>query len=327
MIGRDDVGERSAGGRGRQERAHRRVRKKHLAARADDGHGVLQMLDGRFQVRHLPGHLRPIGGQLRADRVEEVSQITELVVLIEIETDAELTLTEPRQAASNDVNRFQQQLREEHRHEHRDRERDQRCRHCRAQRCIEVVADEQRGDANANGAQFPVAGNDEEPLRVDVVAALAPIDLEELPKRSPREELVEIFALRQRLPFQRSIRVRDRDIVQVGHRSKGHVLRVQTRFENRSQARVGLERLVRIAVADVDLMRAVVNGVGEQLRAGLAFLEAQVREVGDVEQAQHHHHRGDDGGYAEDLLAFDAESHWRLLYCLFGRSLSLFNLL
>ena len=42
------------------------------------------------RLRHLPGHLRSIGRQLRADRVEEGAELAELVVLIQIEPDAEL---------------------------------------------------------------------------------------------------------------------------------------------------------------------------------------------------------------------------------------------
>ena len=54
-----------------QQRPHGGVRKQQLAARVHDGHRVLEVLDGRLEIGDLPGHLRPIGGQLGADGVEE----------------------------------------------------------------------------------------------------------------------------------------------------------------------------------------------------------------------------------------------------------------
>src|SRR5262245_20394721 len=80
------------------ELAHRRVREEQLTTRVDDGDGVLELLYGRLEVGHLSSHLRSIGGQLGAHRVEESPQLAELVVLAEIEADAELALTEPREA-------------------------------------------------------------------------------------------------------------------------------------------------------------------------------------------------------------------------------------
>ena len=79
---RRSVVERRAGRRRRQQRAHRRVREQQLAARVDDRDGVLEVLDRRLEVRHLAGHLRSIGRQLRADGVEERAELAELVVLI-----------------------------------------------------------------------------------------------------------------------------------------------------------------------------------------------------------------------------------------------------
>ena len=111
-------------GRQRRRSATRR-RSRPAAARASPGSrtaarpcgltiadGVLEVLDGRLEVRHLTGHLRPVGRQLRADGVEERAELAELVVLLEIEPDAELAAAEPRQPAPDHVNRPQEQLRE-----------------------------------------------------------------------------------------------------------------------------------------------------------------------------------------------------------------------
>ena len=46
MAGGDQVFERGAGRRLREQRAHGGIREQQLAAGVDDGHGVLEMLDG-----------------------------------------------------------------------------------------------------------------------------------------------------------------------------------------------------------------------------------------------------------------------------------------
>ena len=89
VIDGQPVGQRFAGRRARQQRAHRRVGEQQLAARVDDRDGVLEVLDGRFEVRHLPGDLRSVRRQLLADRVEEGAELAELVVLIQVQPHAE----------------------------------------------------------------------------------------------------------------------------------------------------------------------------------------------------------------------------------------------
>ena len=304
MIGPDDALERSTGGCGRQQRAHRRVRKEHLAARADDGHGVFQMLDGRFQVRHLPGHLRPIGGQLRADRVEEVSQITELVVLIEIETDAELTLTEPRQAASNDVNRPEQQLRQQARHKHRDRQRREGGGSGGSERRVEVLPDQQRRNADAERRELGVA--EQQRLLELQIAPLARVDGHQLRQRRTRKEPAQVAARRQRLTVESGIGVRDDEVVHVDDRRKRHVLGVETRGENRPQTGIGAQRLVRIGAFANHFPRPLIDGARDKVCPGLAFFEAHSSEPRKVQQAQHHDDRADERRNAENLLPFDA---------------------
>ena len=68
------------------------------------------MLHGRLQVCDLIGHVRPIGRQLRADGVEKRPELAELVVLIQIEADAELAATQSGEAAPEDVDRPKKDL-------------------------------------------------------------------------------------------------------------------------------------------------------------------------------------------------------------------------
>jgi hypothetical protein len=102
---------------------HRGIREQHLARRADDRHGILKVLNGGLEIRNLTGHLRAIGRELRADRVEKFAQLAELILLVEIQTDAEFTPSEAREAAPDDMNRPEENLREEHSAEDRHAER------------------------------------------------------------------------------------------------------------------------------------------------------------------------------------------------------------
>ena len=98
--------------RRRKRRLHRRIAEEQLARRIEQRDRVLEMLDGGLQVGLLAGEQRTIGGELLADGVEEVAQLAELVARRQIERHAELALAETRQAAAQDVNRPQQELRE-----------------------------------------------------------------------------------------------------------------------------------------------------------------------------------------------------------------------
>ena len=76
------------------------------------------------------------------------------------------------------MDRAQQQLREQHRDDDRDRQRDERRRNRRRQRGVEVLTDEQRGDADANRSELRVA--EEQRLAELDGAPLAPVDLDQL---------------------------------------------------------------------------------------------------------------------------------------------------
>ena len=77
--------------------------------------------------------------------------------LIEVEPDAELAAAQPRQAAADDVNRPQQQLREQHRADDRHGQRDDGRHDARAERRVQILPDQQRRDADADRAEIGVA--------------------------------------------------------------------------------------------------------------------------------------------------------------------------
>jgi hypothetical protein len=100
--------------------------------------------------------------------------------------------------------------------------------------------------------------------------------------------------------------VRDGDALSVGDRGEGDVLGIKARLEDRAQARIAVEGLVRIGACRDNLPRPVEDGHRQQFRARLTFVEAHAREPRQVHQAQHDHNRPDDGGDAENLFALDA---------------------
>ena len=258
----------------------------------------------RLEVRRLPRDLGSIGRELLAHRVEEGAELAELVLLRQIEMDAEFSLTEPRQAAADHVNRPQQQLRQQRRYHHRHRQRGERRQQRRRQRLIEILANQQRRHANARRGNFPVAQH-QRPAELQVLP-LAGVDRDELRERRARQQRAEIGRRRQRLPLERSIGVRDDHAARVGERGIHDVLRIQARFENRSQSGVGAQRRQRIGAAHLQLLRALIDRVGHQLGARAALVEADARQLRQVQHAQDDDHHADQGGDAEDLLAFNA---------------------
>ena len=115
-----DTGVRAAGSRPRAARADRaaasrasRVGEQQLTVGIEDGDGVFEAVDDRLE-RPLAGQLLVLR-QLRAHGVEEVAELAELVLLRQVHHHAELALAQAGQAASDDVDRPEQQLRQEHR--------------------------------------------------------------------------------------------------------------------------------------------------------------------------------------------------------------------
>ena len=80
------------------------------------------------------------------------------------------------------------------------------------------------------------------------------------------------------------------------------------RLDSRIDRRPGIavQRLIGIDPLDDDFAGAMEDGVRQQLRPRLAFVQADASEASQVHQAQHDDDRADDRRDAEDLLAFDA---------------------
>jgi hypothetical protein len=156
MVRRHQILERGPGCGLWQQRAHGRIGEQQLAARIDDRHGVLELLDRGLEIGHLAGHLRAISRQLGADRVEERTELPELVVLTQIESNTELAAAEARQPTADDMNGPEQKLREQHRAQDRDGERGTGRDDRRPQRRIEILPDEECRDADPNRSEIGV---------------------------------------------------------------------------------------------------------------------------------------------------------------------------
>ena len=168
--------------------------KSGLPRGAEDAGGVGKVLDDRIEARRRPFH-GPAGEQLVADRADLAPEIAELV-LREIERRRWLAAPQSRQAAAQHVNRPQQPLREEQRHQRRTCQHVKRGLEDRLQLALELGANEQRRDADANGAKVHVA----EPQRLPHLerASLTAEDLAELAEVVARDEIVEPRRLGQR---------------------------------------------------------------------------------------------------------------------------------
>ena len=250
--------------------------------------------------------MRPIGRQLRADGIEKGAELAELVVLTEIEAHAQFAATEAREAAANDVNRSQQKLREEHRAHDRDGERDTGHHDGGAKRGVQILPDQQRRHPDANRSEIGVA----EPQRLPEfeILSLPRVDRLQLRQRRSREQLGEVAARRQHLAFARRIGMRDGEAFDVHERGVGDVLRIEARFENRPEARILVQCVVRgggVGVGAHHFLCAMKDGVRDQLRARAAVLEADARQTREVQKAQEDDDRADDRRDAENLLPFD----------------------
>ena len=296
--------ERDAWSRIRQQRAHRGVREEQFLARIHDRDGVLQLLDRRFQVGHLSGHLRPIRRQLLADRVEERAELAELVFLIHVQLHAEFAFAQAGQPAANHVNRPQEELREQRRDQDRHSQRPQGRHNRRPQRLIQILPNQQRRHANPRRTNLRVA-QEQRSAKLEVLP-LARIDREQLRQRRLLQQLPEIADRRKRLHLERFVGVCHRDSAVVHQRCVHHVLGIQARLENRTQSRIRPQCRKRFGAADDHLLRAVIDRVGEQLGARAALVEADAREAREVQHAEHHDDRDDDRRDADDLFTFDS---------------------
>ena len=130
--------------------------------------------------------------QLLADGVEERAQVTELVVLIEVERDAELPFPEPRQSAADHVDRPQEQLREQRGDDDGDEHAGNGDVDRRPQRGVQFLTHQHRRDADANRPERRVA--EHHLLAHFERAPIARVDGAELVERGALDERREIGA-------------------------------------------------------------------------------------------------------------------------------------
>jgi hypothetical protein len=202
------------------------------------------------------------------------------------------------------MDRAEHQLRQQHRAEHRHAERNQGGQRRRPERGVEVAANQQRRDPDPDRAELGVA--EQQRLAELEVHPLAPINRAELVHRRSIEDRVQVGRIRNPAAFERRVGVRHRHTVGIDDRRKRDVLRVQARLEDRSQARIAVQRLVRVDPRDHDLAGAMKHRVGQQFRPRLAFVQAHAGEPRQLHQAQHHDDDADDRRHAKNLLALDA---------------------
>ena len=182
------------------------------------------------------------------------------------------------------MDRPEQELRKQHRDDHRHRQRRTRGRHRRAERRVQILPHEQGRHADADRSEVGVA----EPqwLAVFQIASLPRVDRDKLRQRGARHRRRQVAADRQRLPLEHGIGVHHGRPVDVHDRREDHVLGVQARHENGPEPGIRAQRLVWRGAGDHHLTRAMINGVGNELRARAALLEADARQPGEIQEAQ-----------------------------------------
>jgi hypothetical protein len=268
-----------------------------------------------LQVGFLPGQQRSIRGQLLTDRVEEVSQLAELVAGRHVERHAELALAQARQSAPQHVNRPQQKLREDTAHEDGHGERTQRREPRVPEQVLELTAHQQRGHSDANRTEGLALAPQRFP---DLeVPALPREDFPKLRDRRLLEQRLEIVAPGQgAFVLRRLIHRRPgrfawplHDDHAVGIDDGGDGVAVDAGFENRAKALVLAQRGVGIDVPGDDPAGPVQDGIDQHLSPLVAFVEHHVGQTDRVERAQRHDGQADDGGHSDDLLDPDAQAH------------------
>src|SRR4029434_3186629 len=109
---------------------HRGVAEEQFTRRIEQRYRVFQMFNRRLQVCFLARQERAIGGQLLADSVEEITELAELVAGWQIQCDTELACAETGEAAAQNGNRSQQELRKDARDEDGNGQCRRSCKQC-----------------------------------------------------------------------------------------------------------------------------------------------------------------------------------------------------
>ncbi len=301
----DDGGKRACRLRRAEQRAQRRVREQQLAGRPEDPDGVGQVLDDRVEPGLRPFGHSALGEQPITDRLNLPTEIAELV-LRQIQRRRLAALQFP-QAAAQHVNRTQQPLRQQHRADDRADQHPRRRDEHRLEPLLEVNADEQRRDADADGAEVAIA---QLQGRHDLVGpAVLAEDPPQLLEPGEAGQLVEPG--RGRLPAADPIRIEVRDDGAVGRDDGGvgDLRRVDRRLEDGAQPAVAGERRVGVWRGLDDLERPLVDGVGQQVRAVARLFEPDRGQLRQSMHAEADDHGGDERRDAEDLFRADRKAH------------------
>ena len=291
----------------RQRVLHRRIAEQQFARGVEQRNGVFEVLHGRLQVGLLSGQQGPIGRQLLADGVEEITQFSEFVTRRQIERDAELTFPKTRQTAAKDVNRPQEKLGKDSGNENGDRQGRGRRKGRVVQQIAKLPPHQEGGDPDSDRAE--VLASPFERLSHLEGLSVSGEDHPQLVERRVLDDRLQIGALGQRPSCHRPVVVHDDGAARIDDRREADVVAVDARLENRVEARILAQRHIRIDVAGDDASRPVEDGLGEHLTAGQALLEHHVGKAVRVERAERHHRHTNDGCHADDLLDSDAQTH------------------
>jgi hypothetical protein len=238
------------------ERTHRGVREVHFATRGEQRDGVLEVLHHRLVVGAAAGVQRAFfrlpalanRRQLGADLVEGAAQILEFL-LGQVEAHVELTPAEPVQAALDHVDRAQQPLGQQHRDQRRNQQRGEHDGHGALESGAQLVADQQRGHADADRPEQLIAG-EQRLAHLERLVGVNPLQLRE---RARPDDRTELRLLRDDVSLARRKGVRDRHAVGPHDRRVGHAPAVaDRRIENRTEAAVGAQRCIRVRRVPAD---------------------------------------------------------------------------
>ena len=172
---------------------------------------------------------------------------------------------------------------------------------------LEIVANQQGRHPNPNRTEFPIT--QQQRLGVLEISSGSGVDGDELRQSGPRQQRRQIRAGWNRLAFERSIRMGDRDVIDIGNSGKHHVVGIGLGLKNRPQSRIRTKRLVRLDALGDDVSRAMQDGVGEKLGTSTALFEPHLRKRRQMHEAQDHDDRHDDRRDAKNLLGLDPYPH------------------
>jgi hypothetical protein len=160
------------------------------------------------------------------------------------------------------------------------------------------------GYADPDGTELGVS-TEQQWLAHFEVPAFAGKERHQQRHRRPRQQRVQFSEDADRLPLESRVAVRDSDAMHVYDRGKRDVVRIEARLQDRSEAGIAPQRLVRIHTLLDDVPGPVRNRLHQKVGAGPALVQAHPGQPSQVHHAQRHDDDADDRRDAEDLFALD----------------------